>query len=171
MAVLLAVCAWLAARLVAGPRVAFFVAAALLVLFDVAAVPSRNAPEYDDLQAFYRTDQVLETQLPVPTADAVVSVVAQPVFAGAQPRFGLSGQVGGASLQWKCDFRHGIQRLALPLPRQAMGTIDVKLRLTGSPSRDGDYLIVYASSLRGGFLVSLERTSSLDPSANLCTAA
>jgi hypothetical protein len=128
-------------------------------------------PKYDDLQAFYRTDQVLQTQVAVPAADAVMSVMAQPVFAGDQPTFGLSGEVNGESLQWNCNFRRGIQRIALPLPRQNLGTAEVKLHLTGTPSRDGDYLIVYASSLRGGFLVSLDPASSLDSSANRCALA
>jgi hypothetical protein len=44
----------------------------------------------------------------------------------------------------------------------------VQLHLTGSPSRDGDYLIVYASSRQGGYLIS---PGSPDPNATRCSAA
>ena len=35
--------------------------------------------------------------------------------------------------------------------------------------RDGDYLLVYASSARGGFLVSLVNASDVGPGATSCT--
>jgi hypothetical protein len=103
----------------------------------------------------------------------VLTIVAQPVFAGAQPGFGLSGELNGQSVQWSCLFRRGVQRLALPMPREALGApkIDVKLHLNGSPTRESDYLLVYASSLRGGFLVSLDSPASLATDATLCSIA
>jgi hypothetical protein len=180
MAVLLTVGAWLAARLVAGPRLAFGAAAVLLVLFDIAALPPRGDPEYDDLQAFYRTDQLLTVQSAVLPAisqsasdgAAAVSLVAQPVFAGEQPAFGLAADVNGSSLNWTCPFQHAIQHLALPLPRavlQGVSSLDVRLHLSGAPSRESEYLIVYASSLRGGFLVSLDAATSVDSGATRCS--
>jgi hypothetical protein len=47
----------------------------------------------------------------------------------------------------------------------------VRLHLTGSPSRDGDYLVVYASSRLGGFDIALQPQSGLDGSVIRCTAA
>jgi hypothetical protein len=49
-------------------------------------------------------------------------------------------------------------------------SIDVRLHLTGSPSRESDYLLAYASARRGGFLVSLLDGSALDGSATICAA-
>jgi hypothetical protein len=102
---------------------------------------------------------------------AALTLLVEPVFSGAQPRFGLAGDVGGTSLTWDCAFRRGLQRLALPvtsLPASA-AAVDARLHLTGSPSRDGDYLLVYASSARGGFLVSLVNAGDVGQGATSCT--
>ena len=176
MATLLAIGAWLAARLLGGPRTAFVVALGLMALFNVAALPPRNAPEYDDLEAVYRTDQVLTAQLPVapgrPQQPAMLTLLAQPIFPAAQPTFGLAGEVNGAPLGWQCAFTRGIQRVALPLPQGALSsasTLDVRLHLTGSPSRETDYLLVYTSSRRGGVLLSLESAQNPDRNATRCS--
>ena len=165
MMLLLVGCTWLAARYVAGPRVALFAAVVATVLFDVAALAPRDQPVYDDLQAFYSTDQVLSANAPIASGGATaINVLVQPVFGGAQPRFGLAGDVNGTAYQWTCQFTHGIQTIALPVA--AEGTVaDLSLHLTGSPSRDGDYLIVYASSRQGGFIVSARPA---DQSATHC---
>jgi hypothetical protein len=177
MAVLLTLGAWVAARLVSNPRTAFFVALAMLALFDVAALPTRNPPAYDDLQAFYRTDQPLTVRLAVPSGldqtTPIVSILAQPVFAGTQPAFGLAADVEGSSLTWQCAFQRGIQRLALPLPAGVLhgGSVDVRLHLTGSPSRESDYVLVYQSSKLGGFVISLEPSGSVERGATICSLA
>jgi len=174
MLVLLAVAGWLAARLLAGPRAALFTLLGLVALLDLAALPPRNAPQYDDLQAFYRTDQVLSAQPAVPSAEnPAVTLLAQPVFSGAQAQFGIAGEVNGSALGWTCAFRHGIQTIALPLGTAAIasGTADVRLHLSGSPSRESDYLVVYASSKLGGFVIGLQPLASLDPSVTRCTLA
>jgi hypothetical protein len=169
MSLLLLIATWLAARLLSGPRTALFAVLALSVLLDIGAFPPRNPPPYDDLQAFYRTDQVLPATLAVPAGGATtLSLLVQPVFSGAQPQFGLTGQIDGSAVQWNCPFAHGIQWLALPVSINGTGQANVQLRLTGSPSRDGDYLIAYASSRQGGFLISL---GPPDPSATTCSAA
>ena len=173
MAALLTVGAWLAARLLGGPRTALLVTLALMALFDLAGLPSRSSTDYDDLQAFYSTDQVLAAQLPVPPgagqATPTLTLLVQPVFAGAQPNFGVAGEVSGVALSWRCAFETGrIGRLALPIPTEALGTgsmADVRLHLTGSPSRESDYLLVYASSHRGGFLISLENGANASQTA------
>jgi hypothetical protein len=103
---------------------------------------------------------------------AVLTLLVEPVFSGTQPQFGLAGDVGGTSLTWDCAFRHGLQRLALPMPSAAVanpGTLDVRLHLSGSPSRETDYLLVYQSSARGGFLVSLVGRADLTAAETLCT--
>jgi hypothetical protein len=119
---------------------------------------------------------VLSAQLPVPGAadDTDITLLVQPVFSGAQARFGLAGDVNGTSLQWSCPFQHGIQRLALGVPSEVVRgqpTADVRLHLSGTPERESDYLVVYTSSRLGGFVISLDPAGS--PSANVtrCSVA
>jgi hypothetical protein len=176
MVTLLAIGAWLVARLLGGPRTAFLVTFVLMALFNVAALPPRNAPEYDDVEALYRTDQPVTAKLAVPAVTseqpAMLTLLAQPAFAAAQPKFSMAGEINTMQLGWQCPFQRGIQRLALPLPQQAVSnaqTLDVRLHLTGSPSRETDYLLVYTSSRRGGVLLSLETTLKPDQSVTHCS--
>jgi hypothetical protein len=176
MASLLSVGVWVAALLLSTPRVAFLATLAAVAVLDVAALPARNSPEYDDREAFFRPDQVITASVPNPatTAQPVLVLLVEPVFpeSAAQPRFGLAGDVASATaLAWDCTFRRGLQHLALPLPAAAVasaGPIDVRLHLTGSPSRESDYMLVYASAPRGGFLVSLVAAADAGPGATLC---
>jgi hypothetical protein len=175
MMALLGLAAWAAAMVLATPRTAFFVTLGLVTLLELAALPARTLTEYDERQAFYQTDQLVATRVsvspPVAEKPLVLTLLVEPMFGGAQPRFGLAGEVGGASLGWDCRFRHGLQRLALPVPTAVVanaGAVDVRLHLTGSPSRESDYLLVYASSARGGFLVSLVAASDADQGATIC---
>jgi len=174
MVTLLTLGAWLAARLVGGPRSAFAVSLGLMALFDVAALPERGAPEYDGMEGWYRTDQVVSAQVAVPNAAAPsLTLLVQPVFAGAQPSFGLAADVNGVPLSWTCPFERDIQRLALPIPREALGSassIDVRLHLTGSPSRETDYLILYTSSRRAGPLLSLASAPVPGEAVTRCSA-
>jgi hypothetical protein len=180
MATLLSVGAWLAAMLLSTPRTAFLVTLGAVAVFDLAALPASNAPEYDDREAFFRTDQVITAQVRTPPglvgtqAQAMLVLLVEPMFPAsvAQPRFGLAGEVGSAALAWDCAFQRGLQQLALPLPPVAMAgsaSVDVRLRLTGSPTRETDYLLVYASAPRGGFLVSLLGAADVAPKATMCT--
>jgi hypothetical protein len=178
MTVLLGVGAWAAARLLSGPRAAFIVTVVLVALLDLAALPQRTPPPFDDLQAFYSTDQVLVIPVSVPPgldpAAAALTVLVQPTFAASQPQFGLAGTVNGAPATWSCAFQHGIQTIALPVPPGALAsgaTADAELHLTGSPSRESEYLVVYASSQRGGFVASLAPLASLDAGVTRCTLA
>jgi hypothetical protein len=180
MSVLLVVAGWLAAWLLSGPRAALLVSLVLVALLDLGALPARNAAPYDDLEAFYRTDQVLSAQPAVPRgadqAGVAITLLAQPYFATAQPRFGLAGEVNGTPLQWTCTFPRGIQQIALPLPvglasADSTGTADVRLHLTGAPDHTSDYLVVYASSRQGGFVISLEPIDALDASVTRCALA
>ncbi|MGI9145379.1 MAG: hypothetical protein ACR2IK_02330 [Chloroflexota bacterium] len=165
MAVLLSGGAWLAAMLLCPPRTAFVVTLAAIALLDVAALPARNAPEYDAREAFFRTDQVISARVTNPPdglgaqAQPSLLLLVEPVFPAdaLQPAFGLAGYVGNAPLVWDCAFQRGLQRLALSLPPVAPAAelLDIQLHLTGSPSRETDYLLVYASALRGGFIASL----------------
>jgi hypothetical protein len=165
MTVLLGVGAWAAARLLSGPRAAFIVTVVLVALLDLAALPQRTPPPFDDLQAFYSTDQVLVIPVSVPPgldpAAAALTVLVQPTFAGSPAT-------------WSCAFEHGIQTIALPVPPGALAsgaTADAELHLTGSPSRESEYLVVYASSQRGGFVASLAPLASLDAGVTRCTLA
>jgi hypothetical protein len=173
MTALLAVAGWLAARLLAGPRAALLAMVGIVALLDLAALPARNPPEYDDLEAFYRTDQVLTAQLAVPSSrNLAITVLARPVFDGARAQFGLAGEVNGSPQAWTCAFTRGVQRIALPLSIQGLvGTADVRLHLSGSPTRESEYLVVYASSKLGGFVLGLQPLASLDPSVTRCSPA
>ena len=165
MTALVAVSAWLVAWLLTRtPKVAFVAVLVVVIAFDIAALPARNPPEYDDREPLFRTDQVLAKTVPVPTAGAgqqlLLTVLAEPVFPRNQdqPSFGLGASIGGTDLAWKCTFARGVQRFALPLPASATvneSNADVRLRLTGSPTRENDYLLVYASSGAGGYLFSI----------------
>jgi hypothetical protein len=176
MMVLLALGGWIVALLVNSPRGAFFALLGLVALLDLGALPARNPPAYDEREAFYRTDQVLSARVPVASGlgqgEPVVTVLVEPVFAGQSARFSLAGEIGDATLAWNCAFRRDLQRLALPVPAAlltAPGPLDVRLHLIGSPNRETDYLLVYASARRGGPLVSLTRASDAGPDATLCT--
>jgi len=164
MMVLLGGAAWLAARLFGGPRAALIALAVVVLLVDLAALPPRNQTEYDDLEAFYRTDQTLSAQLTAPgDANVAIALLVEPMYSGAQPSFGLAGDVNGQPLAWTCAFQHGVQRLALGLPPGLLApgqSANVHLHLSGSPARDGDYLVVYASSRLGGFVISLDPVES-----------
>jgi hypothetical protein len=174
MLTLLAVSAWITAMLLSTPRTAFFVTLSLVALADLAGLPARNQPEYDGREAFYRTDQVLSALVPVEPglAQPTLTLLVEPVFPTGQnsPTFGLAGEIGGTPLAWSCLFQRGIQRLALQVPPAAAGGVsglDVRLRLTGTPSRESDYLVVYASARRGGFVVDL-RGAEQETDATMC---
>jgi hypothetical protein len=170
MAVLLGVVVWTATLLLRSPRTAFFSTLGLMVLLDVAALPARNAPAFDDRLAFFKTDQTIAARVAVPASGAaVLTVLAEPVFSGVQPTFGLAGQVGQTTFSWDCAFQHGMQRLVLPLSQVGTGTVDVALHLTGTPSRESEYLLVYASSPQGGLLIDVRVASDTPPNATRCT--
>jgi hypothetical protein len=175
MSVLLALAAWTAARLVSTPRVAFVVVLGLVALLDIGDQPPRNSPVYDDRQAIYSTDQLVEARVPLPPGvgqpQPLLSLLVEPVFQATQPAFGLAGDIGGMSLGWSCAFKHGLQRLELPLPPTIIvgaGFVDLRLHLTGSPSRETDYLVVYASANRGGPVASIVAAPELAQGATLC---
>ena len=176
MATLLIVCAWLAARLVGGARTAFLASLGLMALFDLAALPQRGAPEYDEVQAWYRTDQVVSAQVAAPSTNASsLRLMAQPVFDGPQARFGLAGEVNGVGVTWTCRFERESRHLVLPIPREALvgsgSSVDVRLHLTGSPTRESDYLILYTSSRRGGPLITLDGEAAADRTATTCSVS
>jgi hypothetical protein len=178
LGVLLTLCAWAAAWVIAGPRIALVVTVAAVVMLDLAGLPAKDAPDYDDVQAFYTPDQVLSAQVPVegsvgPGVPALTLLV-QPVYQADQPRFGLAGDVNGTPLTWSCTFQHGLQQVVLPVPPALLtnaSTLAVNLHLSGTPSPDGDYLLAYASSRLGGFVVGLQSGTSQPPGATACTLA
>jgi hypothetical protein len=180
MMAVLSIGVWAAVRLLSTPRAALLVTFGLVALLDFAALPARNAPEYDDREAFFRTNQLLSAQAPITPAIAsglaqpALVLLVEPVFpaSAAQPNFGLAGDVGNATLAWDCTFQRGLQHLALPLPPVAVPSavsVDIRLHLTGSPTRESDYLLVYASAPRGGFLASVVPATELGSGATTCT--
>jgi hypothetical protein len=179
MAALLIAGAWVSAMLLGRPRTAFAIVLGLVILLDLAALSPRFEPDYDSREAFYRADQMLTAQVGWEASSSqsspFLTLLVEPMFpaSAAQPRFGLAGEVGGAALEWDCTFRRGLQQVALPVPPAALSnaeSVGVRLHLTGSPSRESDYLLAYASATRGGFLVSLLDRAALDASATTCAA-
>jgi hypothetical protein len=173
MLVLLSVGMWAAAWLVSSERVAFIAVLVVVCVVNLAALPPRPGPGYDERFAFYRTDQPITASVSASGAPRtpVLTVLAEPVSSSAQPPFGLAGTVGGASLEWTCPFQRGLQRLALPLPSEivpADGELDLDLHLTGTPSRETDYLLVYASAQRPGLLFALVDIDQLESTATRC---
>ena len=84
---------------------------------------------------------------------------------------GLAGDVGGVVLEWECGFKRGMQQLALPVPATAVSVgvpTEVHIHLTGSPSRETDYLLAYAAAPRGGFVASVVGPADLAAGATTC---
>jgi hypothetical protein len=161
---------WLAALLLARPRVAFIVGLAAMAMLHFGALPPRPSVEFDDRQALYRIDQFVTTRVTPAVGDTLLLALVEPAFSGPQPRFGLVGEIGSARATWTCPFRHGMQRLALPLPQSISGPIDLKLGLTGSPARDGDYLLVYGSARQGGPLLTTASASTVGSDVVRCAS-
>jgi hypothetical protein len=176
MLALLSLPVWLAAALLSTPRRAFFTVLGLAALLDFAGLPVWNAPEYDDREALYRTDQVLNARVPIAAGQSrpMLTLLVEPVSSGsAQPAIGLAGAVENTTFAWSCPLQRGIQRLALPISAAALAgrdEVDIRLHLTGSPSREGDYLLVYASSRKRGFLVSVVSAGDVEQDATTCTS-
>jgi hypothetical protein len=176
MLLILTIGVWLATALLSSARTAFFVTLALVLVVDVAALPARNPPEFDDREALFRPEQRLASTVPVPgtsLADPVLTVLVEPVWATVEhPPFGLAAEINGTAVGWECPFQRGRQKVALPLPptlRPSPGaSLDVQLYLTGDPRRESDYVLVYASSARGGFLVDLNSAAAVAASATPC---
>lgn len=151
LVVLVGACVWMATALVLPSRTSAVLTALLVVLLDMQALPPRAEPAFDERVALYGTDQVVTGH--VRGAGTALSLIAEPVFAGAQPTFSLVADVGSDRLSWSCAFSHGRQRVILPLRQPLRTATDASLRLTGAPRRDGDYLLVYLSAERGGPLL------------------
>ncbi len=164
------ICVWVVALLLANPRVAFIVGLIAMAILTLGALPPRTSVEYDERQALYRTDQAISAHLAPARGDTLLLAVVEPVFTGPQPRFGLVGDLGTTRVTWTCPFQHGVQRLALPLPQGSTAPIDLKLGLTGTPARDGDYLLVYGSARQGGPLLTTVSPAAVDGAVVSCAS-
>jgi hypothetical protein len=169
MAVLLEAGVGLAVWLLRSPRAALVAVVIATLATNLAALPPRGQPPYDDRQALYRTDQSLVIQ--ASGSGQVLPLLVEPHFAGDQPRWRLGATVGGAVVNWDCAWQHGPQRIGLPLPGSATGdALDVRLTLSGAPSRDGDYLLVYSSAAQPR-IPRVDTLPTTGPSPTLCALA
>ena len=161
--------AWIAARLLLSPRAAFLITLTLTAAFVLGALPPRDPPSYDERQALYRTDQVLSVHTVLDGPE--LTLLVEPTFTRPESRIGIAGTVDTHDLSWDCAFQPGMQRLVLPVPAtlrvDPTQALDVRLHLTGNPSRDGDYLVVYVSSAHG-FLWPAADGHSQAPSTTVC---
>jgi hypothetical protein len=57
----------------------------------------------------------------------------------------------------------------VPSAALSAGSVDVRLHLTGSPSRETDYLVVYSSSVSGGMV--LIDAAEVEQGATVCASA
>jgi hypothetical protein len=140
LGVLLWLGVWLGAQLLLTPRAAFAVGVVAMLLLDVAALPARPLADFDEREALFSTDQTLSVRVP-PGQNELVLLV-EVASRESRPPFTLAGSVAEQQVRWACPWRAGRQRLVLPVPTGG----GVRLRLEGSPGRDGDYLLVYTSS-------------------------
>ena len=121
-----------------------------------------------------RYENTLSATGALTTAAANLTLLVQPMFGGTQPTFGLGAEANGVSLKWTCPFTRDIERLALPVPPQALGnasSLDIHVHLTGSPTRDSDYLLVYTSSRLGGPVISLQGSPAPEAPLTMCALA
>jgi hypothetical protein len=181
MLVLVGVSVWLATwALSQSERAACVAILIAVIVVDFGALPTRNMAGYDERDALFRTDQAVARTLPVDASlgsgqkPTVLTVVAEAVYPSAlqQPQFQVAADVGQTPLQWQCTFGRGVQTFALPVPASALAdqsAVDVQLRVTGTPTREDDYLLVYSSSARGGYLMSLDDASALGADVTRCT--
>jgi hypothetical protein len=160
LALVLWLSVWICAVLLTTPRTAFWIGLMAMAALDLAAVPPTTR-EYDDRIALYRTDQALPLSPQQVAGASYLAVLVEPVFEGPTPQFGLSAEVGNTSVSWTCPWRRGMQWVTLPIPAGA-DTTNVRLRVYGTPARDGDYLLVYASAARGGYLAEMRTTADAD---------
>jgi hypothetical protein len=171
MLVLLAVGAWSAGWLLASARGGFFATLVVVVLHTLAALPPRGQLEYDDRIALYRTDQSVVGSVVVSGAarQPALTLLAEPTSSHGQ--LGLAGEVAGRPYAWNCPVRPGIQHLVLPLRSNVPSgeSIDVWLRLTGAPSRETDYVLVYTSAQLPGPVMSVVDGATVDDSATRCS--
>jgi hypothetical protein len=171
----LGLAAWLGTR---SARGVFWIVLATSAAVDLGALPVRNAPEYDEREALYRVDQAVGRSVEVPSngSPLMLTVLAQAVWPAdrPQPAFGVAAEVAGQQLAWRCEFERDIRRLALPVPGEIVANaqnVDARLRLTGVPSRETDYLVVYSSSGQGGYLIWLTPETSLSADITHCSLA
>ena len=142
-----------------SPRAAFAGTLGLMLLLDLGRLPPRPAPGYEEPQALWQTDQTIDASLDGATSRLMVLADAE--FEGQQAPFGLAATVNGQQHAWRCPFQHGRQWLELPLDGGSSSSLDVRLGLSGAPDRDANYLVVYRSATRDGWLLG----PSEDPAA------
>ena len=170
MAVLLEAGVGLAVWLVRSPRAALVAVLVATLATNLAALPPRGLPPYDDRQALYRTDQSVVIQ--ASGSGRWLPLLVEPRFAGDQPRWRLGATVGGSTVSWDCAWQHGLERILLPLPGPpaTADALDVRLVLGGAPSRDGDYLLIYSSAAQPRIPL-LDTPPTTGPSPTLCALA
>lgn len=154
LAILLWLGVWVGSVLLIGPRGGLFVGVAVMAILDLAALPPRTPVAFDEREVLYRTDQTLTVRIPAHAGAAPVLLLVEPFFGGAQPPYGLAGDIAGQRVAWSCPMHRGRQRIALPLPMPTSGPLEMRLQLTGSADRATDYLLVYTSASPSGPLAA-----------------
>jgi hypothetical protein len=154
-----------------SPRSAFVATLGLMLLLGLGRLPPRAAPGYEEPQALWQTDQTIDVSVSGGTeaVTARLVVLAEPVFGGQQPPFGVAATVNGTPVAWQCPFQHGRQWLELPLDNPTASSLDVRLRLSGAPDREHNYLVVYRSANRDAYLIGLTEDPSAPAPTTTCS--
>jgi hypothetical protein len=170
MSLLLGSCVAAVGLALGSPRAAFVATLGLMLLLDLGRLPPRAAPGFEEPQAVWQTQQMIQASLSG-EAPSHLAVFAQAVFAGDQAPFGLTATVNGRRLDWRCPFQHGLQWLDLPLGSSTASSLDVQLGLSGAPDREANYLVVYRSARRDGWLLGLTEDPAAPAPITNCTEA
>jgi hypothetical protein len=174
LAALLSVCVGAAAVPLAGPRWALACGLGSLVLLNAVRIPVGQSVPYRWRQALYRSDQTIQQRVPLPTQPLgapALRILVEPHLATRPPPFQLETSTPDRTQRWACPFAAGEQWLLLPLPAVPAAdgdAVPVGLRLAGQPSRERDYLVVFAQNEASGFLIQLVDGSEPDPAAVRC---
>jgi hypothetical protein len=143
-------------------RTSFVATLGLMLLLDVGRLPPRPAPGFEEPQALWQTgDQTIEASLNTSSGPAHLAVLADAFYQGERAPYGLAATVNGHDYTWQCPFQKGRQWLELPVDTAEANSLDVKLGLSGKPDREANYLVVYRSATRDGWLLGLTE----DPAA------
>jgi hypothetical protein len=174
LAALLSIGVGAAAVPLAGPRWALACGLGSLVLLNTIRVPVGQSVPYRWRQALYRSDQTVQQRVPLPAQPLgapALRVLVEPHLATQPPPFQLETSTPDRTQRWTCPFVAGQQWLLLPLsamPAADGDAVPVGLRLVGQPSRERDYLVVFAENEASGFLIQLVDGSQPNPAAVRC---
>jgi hypothetical protein len=161
------------ALVLGSARAAFFATLGITLLLDLGRLPPRATPGFEEPQALWQVgDQRIEAVLSASgAAPSHLALLADAVYQGERAPYGLAATINGQDYAWQCSFQHGRQWLELPVDNAEANSLDVKLALSGAPDRQANYLVVYRSATRDGWLLGLTEDPAAPAPITSCTRA